>query len=171
MEKLRESEEKYRLLVENLNEVIYALDDKGRITYISQSIESFTGYTPLELTGKHYLAFVHPDDKESLLKIFQRSSRRIDNPIEYRLIIKDNRIVWVSTAARPLLMEGRVTGVQGVLTDITEKKKAEKEKERSRPSLSKRRRWSPWGAWQVVWPTISTTSLPSSTVMPKWRSK
>ena len=135
-QQLRESEEKYRVLVENLNEVIYALDEKGRITYVSPPIKSLTGYTPSELTGKHYICFVHPDDKERLLKNFQSSSRGIDRRIEYRFITKENRIVWIRTAARPLLEEGEVTGVQGVLTDITERKQAEKEQEKLQAQLN-----------------------------------
>ena len=145
---LRESEEKHRILVENLNEVIYALDKNARITYISQTVQSVAGYTPSELMGKKYTDFVHPDDKKSLLANFQASSLDIDKPAEYRLITKDNRIVWVRTVARPLFKAGNVTGVQGVLSDITRRKQAEENLRQSEQRYRSIISLSNTGAWE-----------------------
>lgn len=59
---LRESEKKYRMLVENLNEIIYTLDEKAFITYVSQNIENISGFTFDETIGKRFTDFVHPED-------------------------------------------------------------------------------------------------------------
>ena len=123
---LRESEEKYRNLVENLSEIIYILDEQARITYISPTIESIGGYTSDEVIGKRFIDFVHTEDRDERPGQFQRIlAAGSAEPTEYRFIARDGRVVWVRTAARPVIREGRVTGVQGVLTDITDRKQAE----------------------------------------------
>ncbi|MCF8026264.1 MAG: PAS domain S-box protein [Desulfobacteraceae bacterium] len=127
-QQLRVSEEKYRMLVENLNEVIYALDEKGAITYVSPTVESVGGYTPSELLGKQFVDFVHPDDRDTRVKQFHKTLSGIKEPSEYRFLTKDNQVLWIRTTARPLYKEGQVAGVQGVLADITERKWAEAER-------------------------------------------
>mgnify|MGYP006284012909 CR=1 FL=1 len=134
-QQLRENEEKYRRLVENLNEVIYTLDEKGRITYVSPSVEPVSGYNTSELLGKQFIEFVHPEDKEGRLEQFHKSLSDINEPSEYRFLTKDNQVVWVRTTSRPLMKQGEVTGIQGILVDITERKKAEQERDRLQAQL------------------------------------
>ncbi len=124
---LRESKEKYRQLVENLNEVIYVLDENANITYISPNVERISGYTPAELAKMPFTEFVHPDDVEGRMNQFLKIMSGANEATEYRFLTKDGRTVWVRTAARPVVKEGRVVGVQGVLTDISERKQAEEE--------------------------------------------
>ncbi|MBE9541457.1 MAG: MEDS domain-containing protein, partial [Proteobacteria bacterium] len=59
---LRESEEKYRDLVENISDVIYSIDKNGVMTYISPAIESIFGYSPSEIIGKPLIEFVYKED-------------------------------------------------------------------------------------------------------------
>jgi len=122
---LRESESRYRNLVENINEVIYILDENANITYVSPSVELISGYTPSELAQMRFTDFVHPDDLEGRIEQFFKVMSGVNEVSEYRFITKDGRTAWVKTAARPVVKEGRVAGVQGVLTDITERKQAE----------------------------------------------
>jgi len=124
---LRASEAKYRNLVENINEVAYILDENANITYVSPSVEYVSGYTPSELIKMRFTDFVHPDDLEGRIEQFLKVMSGVNEASEYRFITKDGRTVWVRTAARPVVKEGRVVGVQGVLTDITERKQAEEE--------------------------------------------
>ena len=74
-EKLRESEEKYRFLVENIADVIYTQDDTGRIIYISPAIERLSGYAADEINGRHFADFVHPDDLPGLVKLYAYGRR------------------------------------------------------------------------------------------------
>ena len=60
------SEERYRTLVENINDVIFALDVNGNFTYISPVVERLTGYTAAEVLGQPFDKFVHPDDLPDL---------------------------------------------------------------------------------------------------------
>jgi DNA-binding NtrC family response regulator len=69
---LRESEEKYRDLVENISEILFVLDDKGIFTYISSPVEKSFGYSPLEIVGSPFAKFIYPEDISFLLEQFQK---------------------------------------------------------------------------------------------------
>lgn len=122
---LRESEEKYRDLVENLNDVIYARDLEGRITYISPAIESLGGYSVTEIIGRSVTDFVYPEDVQNLLASAQRVLGGQSEPSEFRAITKSGALRWARSSSRPILQDNRVIGLQGVITDITERKQAE----------------------------------------------
>ena len=70
IEALRKSEEKYQLLIENLNEVIFMMNMQGYITYISPVVEQKVGYKPSEIIDKHFSQFVYPDDQNGLTEKF-----------------------------------------------------------------------------------------------------
>ncbi|NLA11051.1 MAG: diguanylate cyclase [Firmicutes bacterium] len=123
---LQESEARYRKLVENLNEVIYILDEDARIVYISPNVEQLSGYTIPELTGRHFTEFVHADDQEGRIEQFFKVLSGVNEATEYRFLIKNGEATWVRTSARPITKEGRAIGIQGVLMDITVRKQAEK---------------------------------------------
>ena len=79
---LRRSEEMYRELVENLNDVIYSVDLDGIITFVSPPINSILGYNADEIIGNQFDQFVHPDDIEGSvehLRIFYRENYIIAN--------------------------------------------------------------------------------------------
>ena len=69
-EALRESEEKYRSLVENINDVLYTLDTQGNITYVSPVVERFSKYKVSDLIGKPFIPLIYPDDLPALLDRF-----------------------------------------------------------------------------------------------------
>jgi PAS domain S-box-containing protein len=125
-EALQESEERYRDLVENLNDVIYALDGDARITYISPAVEPFMGYRPTEVMGHHFTEFIYPEDLDRIQASFREIlSGRLVEPDEYRIVTKAGGIRWMRTSSRPVVVENRFSGVQGVLVDITERVLAE----------------------------------------------
>jgi PAS domain S-box-containing protein len=124
-EALRESEEKYRRLVEDISEVIFSVDAEGVITYISPVAESFSGYSPSELIGRSFREFVHPDDLPGLLGSFQRAVAGRLEPYEYRILTRSGEARWVRSFGRLILEEERVVGLRGILADITDSKQAE----------------------------------------------
>lgn len=124
-EALRESEEQYRDLVENLNDVIYAHDENGILTYISPVIEAFGGYRPEDIVGLPFAQFIHPDDLPAVLSSFQATLNGHLEPSEFRAIAKSGTIRWVRSSSRPVIKDGCIVGVRGVLTDVTERKQAE----------------------------------------------
>ena len=117
-----ESEEKYRDLVENINDVIFATDVNGAIAYISPAIESFIGYHPSELIGRNLTEFIHQEElprvREQVKKILSGEFK----PSEYRILTKSDEIRWVRTSSRPIFEGTRCIGFRGALTDITESK-------------------------------------------------
>jgi PAS domain S-box-containing protein len=123
--RLRESEKRYRDLVENLNEVIYSLDENGIVTYISPIVEYLYGYSPSEIIGSNFLQYIYEEDRESAIEYFRNSLKGIHNPIEHRLVAKDGRIRWFRLSERTIYEDGRAVGTSGVLTDITELKSAD----------------------------------------------
>ncbi|HEY3311322.1 MAG TPA: PAS domain S-box protein [Anaerolineales bacterium] len=130
-EALRESEVRYRTLIEQLPTVIYrtASDGSGAGLYISPQIESMLGITPQEWLSSpgFWKEQVHPDDRDRLL--FEDSQARLnlqDFNREYRLVSKQGRVVWVEDHARLVRDEqGLPLYYQGLITDITERKQAE----------------------------------------------
>ncbi len=129
-EALRESEKKYRDLVENISEVIYAADKDGVITYISPAVESFIGYSPSEIMGRSFAEFIYQEDLPRVRESFQRILSGYVKASEYRYLTRSGELRWVRASSRPAFAGDRVIGLQGVLTDITERKRAEEERER-----------------------------------------
>lgn len=127
-EALRASEDRYRTLVENLNDVIFSADEEGRITYISPVFERKGKYTCQEVLGRRFTDFVHPDDLPRLIERYAQIMEGELGPSEYRLVDKDGRIVHVLSHSRPVYREGKIVGLTGLMTDITERKKGEEER-------------------------------------------
>lgn len=122
---LRESEERYRLLVENVNDAIFSLDTNGNFTYISPVVERLGGYGTDEILGKPFSDFIHPDDLPQLSDSLELTLAGNMQPAEFRVIHKDGSIRHVRTSSR-LLMDGeRVVGLTGVMADVTHRKRAE----------------------------------------------
>lgn len=129
-EKLLKSEEKYRNLVERLNDVVYEITNESIIKYVSPSIEQIVGYTPDELFGKDIFEFIHPDDVSLVAEILSKLGSRDIPYLEYRYLTKSGRIAWVRTSTTPIYENGRVIGGTGSLTDITDRKLAEEKIEK-----------------------------------------
>jgi PAS domain S-box-containing protein len=128
---LRESEERYRRLVELSFEAI-TIHSQGRLVSInSHGARLFGATTPEELIGKSVLEFVHPDYMEIVqARVQQISQEGRDAPlVEEKLIRLDGSNVYVEVAAVPITYYGR-PAVQTVVRDITERKQAEVEREK-----------------------------------------
>ena len=122
---LLRSEEKYRSLVENINDVFYTLDAQGTITYVSPVVERFTKYKVSDLIGKPFIPLIYPDDLQGLLDSFNRLVSGQLEPWEFRIVDKDGRIIFVRTSSRPIYEGGQIVGITALITDITERKQAE----------------------------------------------
>jgi PAS domain S-box-containing protein len=121
---LAESREKYRILVENINDVLFTLDENGIITYISPVISQF-GAQADEVINKPFSAFIHPDDLSPVEQHIEEIRQGSDTPFEFRMIDPKGNQRSVRSSGRAVFMEGSYRGIQGVLTDITDRKKAE----------------------------------------------
>ncbi len=129
-EALRESEEKFRKIFENVQDVFYQTDIEGRIIEISPSIERYSGYRRAELIGKPVEEVYHDtEDRGRLLNILREKGEVAD--YELRLKTKDGRLVHASVNAHILRNAGgQPAGVEGALRDITARKQAEESQAR-----------------------------------------
>ena len=126
MEKaLRDSEERYRSLVENISEIVYSLDENADITYISPNIESISGYSPSEIIGKRFTEFIYEKDLTGRMNKLQEIMSERNESTDFRFLTKFGESRWLRTAGRPILKDNRVLGVRGTLVDITERKLVE----------------------------------------------
>ena len=137
-EALRDSEQKYRNLVENITDIIYAVDEKGVITYVSPPMESFIGYSPSEIIGRKFEEFIYHEDLPRVKNSFMKLSKEKTEQNEYRIITKSGEIKWIMTSSQPVFIENRFTGVRGILVDITQRKKAEEELKAAKKELEKK---------------------------------
>jgi len=127
---LRESEAKYRDLIGNINDVIYATDIHANITFISPSIQKLLGYLPEEIIGKNFSFFVG-DKHEQLQQRFNEIERTFELINEYQIQSKTGEQHWVRFSSKALFNEKQFSGVTGTLTDITETKLIELELQKS----------------------------------------
>lgn len=124
-ENLLKSEEKYRKLVESINDVVYEVTSDGTIIFASQSCERVLGYTSEEVTGKNLLNYIHPDDRKMIVERLTKLSEKDYAYLEYRYINKLGETRWVRSSSTAIINDNIITGAYGTLTDITERKLAE----------------------------------------------
>jgi PAS domain S-box-containing protein len=135
-EALRKAHERYRTLVEEVPAVVYAAEfgEAGAWSYVSPQIESLLGFTPEEWTADPNLwaRRLHPEDRDRALAEDEHC-RRTGEPLrsEYRMLARDGRVVWVRDEATVVRDEaGRPVFYQGLLLDLTERKRAEEDRRR-----------------------------------------
>jgi len=124
-EALKESEEKYRLVVENANEAILVAQD-GKHKFVNPKMVEVTGYSEEELMSGPFLGFIHPDDREMVVDRYQRRLEGEELPHVYplRIVDKSGNTKWVQINAAKFNWNGRSVTLS-LLVDITERKKAE----------------------------------------------
>jgi len=124
---LKASEEKYRSLVENINDVIFTLDINGRFTYVSPAIQHVATYACDDLLGHFFSDFVHPDDLPGVIDNFIKIMAGDIKPFVFRINGKRGQSIWLRSSSRPIVEDGRVVGVSGTMTDVTKRHKAEED--------------------------------------------
>ncbi len=135
-EELIKSEEKYRLLLENISDTVFSVDKTGRFTYISPVIEQIAGYRPEEVIGQHFSFFVDPDDLPSTMDdVAKLFSGQAMTPREFRAIDRSGNVHYVRTSGRLVVEGGEVTGISGIMIDVTERHRIEEERRRLEAQL------------------------------------
>jgi diguanylate cyclase (GGDEF)-like protein/PAS domain S-box-containing protein len=124
---LRESEERYRVLVENASDIIFRTDVHGQLTFVNPAMIHVTGYEKDELIGRRYTILIRPDMRDHALKFFGRQMvKGLQNTYsEYPIITKDGKNLWFGQNTQLIVNDGKVTGFQVVSRDITGLKRME----------------------------------------------
>ncbi|MCK4965903.1 PAS domain S-box protein, partial [bacterium] len=154
-ESTRESEEKYRSLVEVNPSVIYRLDNKGAITFISSRISEIIGYKSDEIIGKDISEIIYKNDSDKIKHVNEkrtgaRATKRLELRLKGKEGIKDIEMRYVGVNANGIYENGYIgdgkiesrrepkgafIGTQGTITDITERRKAEENLKESEEKL------------------------------------
>jgi PAS domain S-box-containing protein len=125
---LRQREHKYRLVVDQVHEVIFETDVAGRWSFLNQAWTDITGFGVEESLGQYFWSFIHPDDQEHnaalLLPLLEGKTQRCRYETRYLTRAGDVRWievqVWLTVDA-----EGQHTGTAGMLNDVTDRKATE----------------------------------------------
>ena len=143
---IRESEEKYRNITENIDDFLYTFERTGGIlrpVFYTSSVERITGYSQADFLtdSRLILKIIHPDDFEVAKKFLNKLLKsRIQNSGEFelRIINKQGNIVWIRNKINVIrLQDGSIIKVYGLISDITLRKKAQDELKKSTDNLIK----------------------------------
>lgn len=132
---VRESEQQYRSVVENVTEVIFQIDLHGNWTFLNPAWTALTGFSVAESLGKPFVSFVDSDDRSALTGDFLAliALKQTEYRGELRYIAADGSPRWVEARAQLQYREdGGFNGAFGVLTDVSERRLAEQELARQR---------------------------------------
>ena len=123
---VKESEERYRELVENANDIVFTLDLEGNITSVNKAVESISGYTQSELLGLNMAEFLSPESNESARRMREvKLAGQERTNYEVEVHAKNGRQFTLEISSRLATSQGKPTGVQGVARDITTRRRAE----------------------------------------------
>ena len=131
--RLQESEAKYRLLAQNAADVIWTVTPELIFTYVSPSVQSVLGYDEQDLIGRNILEFIDDGRRNRARMYLQRDiqtnglmSPKTSNRYELEMVQKSGGRIWSETITTPIYdADGNLTGIQGVLRDVTDQKNAE----------------------------------------------
>ena len=120
-EKIKESEEKYKLLSENAQDLITVVNDKMKIEYVNESAhKKLMGYSSEDLIGKNSFDFVHPEDRKLAINAFNKK----DSSMEVRIRNNRGQYVWMETSGKFYKNRKGINFVLTISRDITERKEA-----------------------------------------------
>ncbi len=133
----RGAEERYRRIVETSREGIWTIDAQNNTTFVNARMAEMLGYTVNEMVGMSLFAFMDEEDKKTAVANVERRRRGIAERHDFRLRRRDGTYLWTSMCTNPLCdKDGRYAGALAMVTDITDRKRAEEEIHRRNQELA-----------------------------------
>lgn len=123
---LQESQRRYQLLADHMDDLVILADRCGRRLYVSPSITRVTGYDVEEVLSENWTACVHPDDMERLERNLKLNVEGVNTQVEYRLQHKSGEFIWLDVRCTPI--RGKDDAVEQILfcsRDVTDRHRAE----------------------------------------------
>jgi PAS domain S-box-containing protein len=129
-EKMREQDEKYRLIIENIDEGFFELDLEGRFSFVSDPACKIFGCGPQELIGTKLTASSSPDNAAHINRILERVFRTGESSRATELVVsrEDDSDVTLELSVYPRNHEGQPVGYRGMVRDVSDRIESEKEK-------------------------------------------
>jgi len=127
-EALKESETKFKTIVENIRDVLFQLSPLGIIQYVSPRVQEVYGYKPEDLIGKHFKKTTPISELAKVLGALKSVlSGKVINNLEINQLDSKGKIISMEINAAPVRRQGKIIAVQGIMRDITERKQMESE--------------------------------------------
>jgi len=154
---LRESEQRYRLLVETANEGIMVVKD-GYVEFLNSMLLKITSYSRDELMSIPFLTIVHSEDKEHVKSYYANilNACEFESRCQFRIYGKDKRVKWVEMNAALIEWQGE-TAILNLVDDITERKQTESALVESEKNLAKAQQIALIGSWSLNMQTNTFT--------------
>jgi PAS domain S-box-containing protein len=134
---LQESEQRFKQLVDVAQEGIWVADDRGVITYVNQRMADLLGYSNGSLLGRPVYDFIEADFRSGAKHTLSRRGSRPGQSQDLRFRRRDGTQLWGLVSSSPILgKDGALVGTVGMVTDITERKRAEDQLRRSADRLA-----------------------------------
>ena len=135
---LKESERRYRDLIQGTQEIIQSIDNEGRYLFVNKAWHDILGYSTKDLKQMTLFDVIHPECMDYCSRVFQQILKgKSVGTIEAKFKAKDGRMVYVRGNATPRLKGDQVIATQGFFRDITDLKKAEEKIAKSYSTLQK----------------------------------
>lgn len=152
LDELLKREHLYRLLADNMQDMVSQHEADGNVVWVSQSVTTMLGYRPEELIGENYYELLHPDDANYLrnyahqLPMNDRSGEH--SRIEYRIRRRSKGYIWFESLTKPIFdADGRLLRLQIASRNITKRKEAEKALQTSKERQELALRGADLGLW------------------------
>ncbi|MBI5492740.1 MAG: PAS domain S-box protein [Deltaproteobacteria bacterium] len=125
-EALASSEEKYRRIIETSEEGVWVIDGSGRTAFVNKKMAEMLGATPGEMAGRHLFDFMDTESVKSAEAYLERRKSGIREQHDFRFKRKDGGDLWAIVSTTPITgPDGEYAGALAMITDITERKRAE----------------------------------------------
>jgi PAS domain S-box-containing protein len=132
-ESLRESEMKYREVLESIEEGYYEVDIGGNLVFFNDSLFRMLGYSHQELMGMNNRKYMTPETAQKVYQTFSEVYRTGSSTkmLNWELVRKDGSVRYIEASVSPIRNRGAITGFRGICRDNTEAKLSEKARERA----------------------------------------
>lgn len=126
-EELAKNKAEWRSLVEIAGAGAATVNSKGELTFVDETLCRMIGYSKEELAGRHFVDFIHADDRMGLLNAFEDAllGRRHHPHLELRVICKDGHALWCNFSPYVVVQGNQPIGFSAIIRDINERKRTE----------------------------------------------
>jgi len=147
---LRDSEERYRRIVQTAQEGIWTINAESITDYVNPRMAEMLGYEPEEIIGRPLSEFLGTEDQPKLGSILRRRRRGVSERFEFKYLKKDGSYLWAFVSTNPIMdTDGNYLGALALLTDINERKKVELDLIHTADLLSRTGEIAKIGGWEL----------------------